>query len=199
MKNKFSNIISLTLLVSFTLIVVLSLSSCSVKIKKPQTSVDLVEAVTGKIRVAVFPFNNISGRVDAGRIVTNIFVTELFNSKRFTVVEPGNVLKFMREERVNVLGEIDLIKLQLLSRRLDLDNVIVGTVFEFDDGGKGKTAVPVVSMSARMIDSDEGKIVWSAQDKKEGADFITIFGLGRVRTLTSLAQKIIRNFIYSIK
>jgi len=186
--------------VAFTGVVVLlaalTVLSCA---KAVTTTHPALEGVISKKKVAVLPFNNISGRPDAGVIVTNLFVTELFNAGRVVVEEPGNVLQFMREERVNVLGEIDLLKLQLLSRRLHLDAVIVGTVMEFDDGGEGNSPVPVVSISARMIEPVEGRIIWSAQDKKKGADFITIFGRGRVRAVTSLAKKIISNFAYTIQ
>lgn len=196
--KKISNIKAGAFYILFTLIPVLTITSCTGNLRNANLSVERTGTVAGKKKVAVLPFNNISGRTDAGRIVTNLFVTELFNSGRFVVIEPGNILQFMREERVKVLGEIDLVKLQLLSRRFDLDGVIVGTVLEFNDGTKGARALPVVSMNARMIEPVEGRIVWSAQDKKEGADFITIFGQGRVRAITSLAQKIIRNFIYTI-
>ena len=67
------------------------------------------ETGTGAKRVAVLPFNNISGKRDAGEIVTNIFLTELFKSGKFSVEEPGNIMQFMIQEKVTTIGEMNSI------------------------------------------------------------------------------------------
>lgn len=148
-------------------------------------------------KVAVLPFYNLTGQKDAGKIVADIFVTEMFKSARFRVEEPGNIAQFMIQERMDTVGEIEIEKLKILGRRLDVDEVLTGTVEEFDDGIS--SGVPIVSITARMIDSNSGRLIWSAQNKKRGDDYIIVLDLGEVRSVTTLTQKVVREMIEAIK
>ncbi|MBI5560321.1 MAG: hypothetical protein HY883_03510 [Deltaproteobacteria bacterium] len=147
-------------------------------------------------KIAVLPFNNISGRKDAGSIVTNTYLTELFKSNRFRVEEPGNILQFMMQERIGTIGEMEIERIRILGKRLKVDGVVAGTVEEFDDGRGGP---PVVSVVARLIDSESGRIVWSGQNKKRGDDYIIIFDFGEIRSATALAQRVVREMISTIE
>ena len=168
---------------------------CSALSKPIPTS----EALKNIKKVAVLPFNNISGQKEAGKIVANVFVTEIFKIGRFHVEEPGNVFQFMVQERISTIGEIEIERAKILGRRLGVDAVIVGTVDEFDDGKGGRYPTPVVSITARMIESGSGKLIWSAQNKKKGDDYIIILDFGEVRSVTTLAQKVVREMIETIR
>jgi TolB-like protein len=147
-------------------------------------------------KVAVLPFQNISGHGYAGRVVANAYVTELFNTGRFHVEEPGNIRQFMIQERVDTIGEMELGRLRVLGRRLRVDAIVVGTVEEFNDGRRGD--VPVVSVTARMVEASSGRIVWSGQNKRKGDDYTIVFDLGEVRTVTALTQKVVKEMIDTI-
>jgi TolB-like protein len=147
-------------------------------------------------KIAVLPFYNISGTTNAGQIVTNAYVTELFKTGRFLVEEPGNIRYFMIQERVDTIGEMELARLKILGRRLRVDSILVGTVEEFDPGRRG--GVPVVSVTARMVETSSGRIVWSAQNKRRGDDYTIVFDLGEVRTVTVLAQKVVKEMVDTI-
>ena len=150
-------------------------------------------------KIVVLPFYNISGRSDAGRIVTNAFVTGLFKDGRFQVEEPGNIVWFIIQERVSTIGEMEVERLRILGKRLGADAVIVGTVEEFDEGIKGASSVPVVSISARMIDPETGHIIWSAHTRKRGDDYIIAFKFGMIRSVTALSQKVVMEMINTIQ
>lgn len=158
-----------------------------------------VSPPTASKKVAILPFYNISGYRDAGKIVANVFVTEMFKSGRFLVEEPGNIAHFMMQERIDTLGEIEIERLKILGKRLGVDAVLTGTVEEFDDGRGGISSVPTVSITARMISSNTGQLVWSAQNKKRGDDYIVILDLGEVRSLTTLTQKVVVEMISTIQ
>lgn len=149
-------------------------------------------------KVAILPFYNISGYRDAGKVVANIFVTEMFKMDRFDVEETGNIVQFMIQERMDTIGEIEVERLKILGKRLDVDAVMTGTVEEFAEAG-GAYSVPIVSIAARMIESNTGKLIWSGQNKRKGDDYIIILDLGEVRSLTALAQKVVREMIDTIK
>ncbi|MBI5875008.1 MAG: hypothetical protein HZB81_04055 [Deltaproteobacteria bacterium] len=148
--------------------------------------------------MAILPFYNISGYRDAGKIVANIFVTEMFKSGRFRVEESGNIAQFMIQERMDTIGEIEIERLTILGKRMGVDAVMTGTVEEFAEGGSAYP-VPIVSITARMIDSSSGKLIWSGQNKRRGDDYIIVLDLGEVRSLTTLTQKVVREMIDTIK
>ncbi|MFQ5899967.1 MAG: hypothetical protein ACE5IH_00220 [Thermodesulfobacteriota bacterium] len=148
-------------------------------------------------RIAILPFDNTSGRRDAGKIVANIFNSEFIKNQTFEVVEPGNINKFLIEEGVINIGEIDIQRLRLLGKRFGIDAVIVGTVEEFYDGIKG--TVPVVSITARMVRTDDGIILWPAYKKKRGDDSMVPFDFGKIRSVTSLTQSIVKDMLEEIR
>ncbi|VAV83149.1 hypothetical protein MNBD_DELTA01-290 [hydrothermal vent metagenome] len=154
-------------------------------------------AASGELKkIAVLPFHNISGRRDAGKMVANNFVTEIFVEGRYRVEEPGNILQFMLQENVSVIGEMGIDRIKILGLRLGVDGVLVGVVDVFDDGTR---STPRVSITARLVESESGSIVWSKQINRSGDDYVIAFGVGRVRSANALAQKAIREMIKTIK
>ncbi|HBR16776.1 MAG: hypothetical protein A3G39_04525 [Deltaproteobacteria bacterium RIFCSPLOWO2_12_FULL_43_16] len=184
-----------TLTLALFLISLLLIAGCTVSAKPVQPS----DAGKKIKKIAVLPFYNMSGQKDAGKIVANVFVTEMFKSGRFRVEEPGNVVQFMIQERMDTIGEIEIERLKILGKRLSVDAVVVGTVEEFDDGRGGAYPSPIVSITARMIDSNSGQLIWSAQNKKKGDDYIIIFDFGEIRSVTTLTQKVVKELIDTIK
>lgn len=173
------------------------LGGCSM-LPSPRRAAPAGEGAAGLKKIAVLPFNNISGRKDAGRIVTDTYVTEIFRGGRYRIEEPGNILQFMIQERIDTIGEMELERISILGKRLKADGVLVGTVEEFDDG-RASGGVPTVSVSARLIDSATGRVVWSEQWRRRGDEYIIIFDIGSVRSVTALAQKVVREMIETIK
>jgi TolB-like protein len=57
--------------------------------------------------IAIMPFNNFSGQEDAGKQVSNSFLVQLLKKPFFKVVDPGEVDRVMREERIRSSDQID--------------------------------------------------------------------------------------------
>lgn len=131
--------------------------------------------------------------------MTNIFVTEVFKSGKFQVEEPGNVLEFMIREGITSIGEIDVENLKMMRGYLDVDAVIIGSVDEYDDGLTMFPPVPVVAITVRMVEPDSGRIIWSAKNKRSGEDYVSLFGIGRVRPISALTKRVINEMIGSIR
>jgi TolB-like protein len=146
-------------------------------------------------KIAVLPFDNLSGKKEAGRIITEIYVSELFKTRRYTVEEPGNIRQFLVQERIDTIGKIEIERLKMLGRRLKVDAVLVGTVEEYDEGQRG---TPVVAITARMVEASRGRIVWLSQHKRRGTDYIVAFEFGIVRSATKLAKKVVEEMVDTI-
>lgn len=172
--------------------VFLFVASCAV----PSRSVVVSSPEVSKVkRVAVLPFSSISATTSASETVTNIFVTEMYKLGKFHVEEPGNIVDFMIKEGMTTIGEIDVENLGMMSEHLGVDAVIVGAVEEYDDGLTQFPPLPVVSLSLRMVEPGSGKIIWSAKNKRNGEEYVTVFGMGRVRSITTLTQKVVNEMI----
>lgn len=145
-------------------------------------------------KIAVLPFYNRSRNDDAGDIVTNIFVSELFKDNAYLVEEPGNIRQFFIQEQVEKLGEIGVDRLKILGKRLRVDAVLLGSVEAFNDFG----GVPSVGINARIVESESGRLVWVAEHEKRGDDYTIIFETGTVRTPAKLAQKVVKEMLKTI-
>ncbi len=176
------------------LVLALSLSGCCSRINYSTNCEPVAEMRIRK--VAVLPFSNISGKRGAAAVIESAYVTALFKSASFIVEEPGNVRRFLIGEQVKTTGEMEVERLLILGKRLRVDAVIIGTVEEFDDG---RARTPTVSISARMVESGTGRLLWTSQHKRRGDDYIIIFEIGKVRNTTKLAHKVVGEMVETIK
>ena len=169
-------------------------AGCGERINFSTNGKDITEMNLRK--VAVLPFSNVSGKKSASLVVERAYVTELFKSGLFLVEEPGNVRRFLIGEQVKISGEMGVERLLILGKRLRVDAVIVGTVEEFYDG---RRRTPTVSISARMIESGTGRLLWTSQHKKRGDDYIIVFEIGKIRSTTELAERVVKEMVATIK
>jgi len=150
-------------------------------------------------RVAVFPFYNRSNTMNAGEIVTKAFIGKLYDSGKFEIEFPGNVKKFIIGERIIIRKGIGADHIKLIGKRLNVDAVIIGCVKKYESEGKKKNArIPVISVDVRMIHTNSCSILWIGQNYSRGDDYETIFGIGRIRSLSALSRKLVNELIDTI-
>lgn len=155
--------------------------------------------LSGIKRVAVLPFNNLTDRKEAGKIISNIFIQKLFNSGIYYVEEMGNVRQFFIRQRIRKKGELDLDVINMLGKQLGLDAVFLGVVEKYyQESDSGDAGVPEIAISARMLNVKNGRILWKCYHHKRGDDYIFILNLGKVRTISNLAEKVIEEMIETI-
>ncbi len=148
-------------------------------------------ALEGIRRVAVIPFHNLTRDPVAGEVVTRIFLTELIRGRMFIVVEMGDVEDFMFQQRVKRKDFMNRTVLNLLRSRTGAEAAIMGTVNRFDYVGR----VPVVSLTVRMVDTEDGHIIWKASAERNGDDYLKVLNLGKIRSLPRLCQVMAREMI----
>jgi curli biogenesis system outer membrane secretion channel CsgG len=138
--------------------------------------------------LAILPFNNYSGKEDAGKQVSNMFLVELLKKPYFSVVEPGEVDRFLRDQRIRSSEQIDYATAKLFKDSLAADYILIGAVNEYSYLTRGEREVPLVGFSVRLLDTNTGQIVWAANHSRKGDDREYLFGWGLVKSLTRLAQ-----------
>ena len=147
-------------------------------------------------KVAIFSFHNNTMIAEASKIVTGAFVASLVKTKKFKVEFPGNIKSFLVSERIIVRTGVDLDTIKRMGRRLGVDAVIMGRIEEFVGMEEKKRGViPMVSISSRLVDVRTGKILWMAQHRRTGDDYIKVLDFGKVRSVGELTKKVVLEMI----
>ena len=186
---------SLTKKFIFLLVILEFISACS-SATTPYAYVRKNHDQPGVKKVAIFSFHNNTTIAEANKIVTGAFVASLVKMRKFKVEFPGNIKSFLVSERIIVRTGVDLNTIKLMGRRLGVDAVIMGRIEEFVGVEEKKRGViPVVSISSRMVDVRTGKILWMAQHRKTGDDYIKVLDFGKVRSVGELTKKVVLEMI----
>ncbi len=140
-------------------------------------------------RIAVLPFDNLSGREKVGVKITDYFQTLLTGNERYAVIEYGNTLDVMRRLRVRSSAMITETQIDSLALALGINFIVTGTVLEFteiDNNYLGK--VPQVSFNTKLIDCASHKTIWVGVSNGSGDNSELLFGIGAVRSADRLAR-----------
>ena len=119
-------------------------------------------------RVAVLPFYNLSDRLDAEVIVTNLFINEIMHDNRFSVVKYGDIQEFLWQQKVRSTDTVTKETLKGLADRFSVEGVILGTINTYREWNPDKKDPAIVEISARFVDCETGQTVWFGREKRTG-------------------------------
>lgn len=156
--------------VVLSLIGLLSLAGCAGKMK-PTEFTNTKFDFSFVERVAVLPFENLSGDRQAGARATRLTITELLSSGSVEVVEPGQVQAALSElpgARVGRVAPPSTRDIISLGKTLGVQAVLVGTVTESESFRSGAVMIPVVTLDVHMVETDTGATVWAATHTEKG-------------------------------
>lgn len=118
-------------------------------------------------KVAVLPFKAMTELI--GISVSDQFVTELLRTGQYDLVERSQMSQVLGEQELAMAG-LSSAKAAEVGQMMGADGVIIGTVSEYEAVAQRGRTHPVVGISARLIDSRSGKIVWSADLAQRATD-----------------------------
>lgn len=144
--------------------------------------------------VAVLPFVNETARRKAGDAATLAFVRGLHSVGNLDVVEPGRVRDNLLTYRVILEGGVSLDQARILLDGMQADLLLAGYVRDLEDP-LSAAGVPLVSVSALLLDRRRDEVVWSASSIHEGDDGVFFFDVGRVGTASELACRMVRKMV----
>jgi len=142
-------------------------------------------------KVAVLPFENVSGQQGASDKVHKIFLVELLSLEAFEVVEPGMVSKALKGETASSPDALTPDDLKRIGAALGADALFMGQVVDYADA-RGQNAAPEVTLQFRLVETASGATVWSTSQTRSGVKTTTrLFGASS-DSITETTRKIIR-------
>jgi TolB-like protein len=163
------------------------------------TSLNVDEVIPRGARVAVLPFENLSGRENASAKITDYFVILLQSLGDLAVVEFGQTYEQMRRYRVRSSTFLTADQIDSLSAGLGAAYLVTGSVGEFtetDNQYLGK--VPEVSLNVRVLNCTTKQTIWSGVVNARGDQGEILFGLGAVRSKDELARRVVEQAVNKI-
>jgi polysaccharide biosynthesis protein PelC len=126
----------------------------------------------GAVRtIAVMPFVNLSKDQLAGERVRDVFINALLATGAVYVLPTGEVARGVT--RVEIQSPLtpspeEIIK---LGKAIKAEAIVVGTLREYGDVRSGSASANAISMSLQVMETETGKVVWSASTTKGGITF----------------------------
>ena len=118
--------------------------------------------------VAVMPFVNLSQNQNAGDRVRETLMTMLQATGAFYVLPPGEVGRGISRTTVVNPATPTPEEVVAFAKNVKVDAVITGTVLEYGEVRSGSTSANAITVSAKMMEAQTGKVVWSASSTKGG-------------------------------
>ncbi len=142
-----------------------------------------------KTRIAVIEFEDAAYSGAPARAITDMLVTELFNTDLFTIIERSKIDTLLMEQNMAATGAIDPSTAVKMGKLLGVELIITGSITEFRHEAAGG-AVPLpglpggvaigshtayVTIDTRAIDAQTGEIKMVARE--QGASNQTLGGV----------------------
>lgn len=157
-----------------------------------------VRSWRGCNHLAVVPFDNFSGTLHAGDIVTNILLSRLL-AEGYSVVEPGFVRELGLARETVVKGGVDRASARAIDEALGSCRVITGAVDRFEPArGDPSLSVPRLAVGLRVTSSRSGNLYLVRNLGGAGDDRQTIFHFGREHSLIALTDRVLEKFAYDL-
>lgn len=156
-------------------------------------------AADEKPRIAVIEFENKANSGwhwwnDRGAAaMQDVFITELFKSGQFRVIDRERLDAIMREKNLTLSGDIDPSSAIEIGKLLGVEYFLTGAVTEYgatdvSGGGGSRFGLPSVSAgkrtfvaaaNARIIDAQTGEILWADEARGEESNVrVRVGGIG---------------------
>jgi polysaccharide biosynthesis protein PelC len=153
----------------------------------------------GAVRtVAVLPFQNLSNDGKAADRVRDVFANSLLASGVVYVLPPGEVQRGIERAAIGTPSAPTSEDVMKLGTILKADAVVTGVVKEYGELRSGTASSNVISVSAVMLETGTGKVVWAGATTKGGLTFgDRLFG-GGGRPLNEVTEAAVDELLHQL-
>lgn len=111
-------------------------------------------------------------------------------SQEYHLVQEGDVRKIYRQMRIAPKSQLSMEQMRIISERLAVDAVIVGTVVEMNEKTGGGGMETTLAVDLRLVDAFTGKIIFTTYHSRKGEEYRKVMHFGLVNTITELAKRV---------
>jgi len=148
--------------------------------------------------VAVMPFANLSHEQEGAERVRDVFANMLLATGVVYVVPTGEVARGITRAGLGSAVAPSIDEIKKLGALIQVNAVITGVIREYGETRAGSASANVLSMSLQMIETQTGRVVWSASDTVGGVTaWDRLFG-GGGKPLNDVAEKVANDLITSL-
>jgi hypothetical protein len=118
--------------------------------------------------VAVMPFSNLARDPVVADRVRDVFTNKLLATGAVYVLPPGEVARGIARAEISAPtapSPEDVVKLGGI---IKVQAILTGVVKEYGEVRSGTTGANIISVSIQMIETQTGKVVWTASSTKGG-------------------------------
>jgi TolB-like protein len=142
--------------------------------------------------VAVLPLVNLTSHPNAGRIVSDLLITELYSNTDFQIMEQTEMLEKLKGKEEDLDQVLDKTVAYKVGEALGVDTVIFGSVTEYRYK-RGLDEDPVIGVNIRMLDVKDNRILWAGSKSGTGGCFWFCED-----SLNRLAQKVCHDLVIAM-
>ena len=117
-------------------------------------------------RIAVLPFQNNTKEKYVNERARDIAITQILSLGISDVVDKGIVDSVMREEAMDPNTALDLINLNRLGQRLNVQAFLIGVIDDVGDVHRGSQKFPQIAMTLRLVDTKASVVLWQASGRR---------------------------------
>jgi hypothetical protein len=117
---------------------------------------------------AVLPFDNLTPSTTAGERVRDVFMTMLQATGGVYVLPPGEIGRGLSRSGIDDPSAPTSEQVVAFAKIVGADAVISGVVREYGEARSGAARANLVSVSIRLMETETGRVVFSAESTKGG-------------------------------
>ena len=118
--------------------------------------------------VAVMPFVNLTRENTAAERVRDVFINRLLATGGLYVLPVGEVARGVTRAEITTPAAPSPEEVVKLGGLLKAQAIITGTVREYGEIRSGSAMANTISVSAQMVETESGRVIWSAASTKGG-------------------------------
>jgi TolB-like protein len=144
------------------------------------------------MKIAVFPFGNLSEDMEAQRAVMPA-VKDRLAEMGMALADEADVNRILFRDRQRDTSYVSLDVAREFGDELGVEAVFVGCVVSYSEEDS-----PQIGLTARLIDARTGRILWAGFESTKGTEFAGILGLGEIKTMDRLIPAVVDRLLGSL-
>jgi len=142
-------------------------------------------------RIAILPFDNLTDNPGAAKGILP-WIKSGLEKRGFEVVDETITSEVLCREHIRLATDLPREASRQVGTALKAGTMLAGTIFSYNTEKN-----PGIGISARLIDTATGYIIWADYASDTGEDFTGLLGLGTITSIHTLVPKVVDQLLSS--